>query len=889
MAADPTVLRKLVWPLRLTLWGMRAEALVRAFWPLWSVLIAGLAVLMLGLQDLMILELVWALGMGWMLGVLAALWRGLRALRWPDAAAALDRLDATLPGRPIGAMLDAQAIGGADPASAAVWRAHQARMAARAATARAVDPDLRLSARDPFALRYVAAAALAVALVFGSVGRVGSVAGLAPGATVIATGPTWEGWIAPPSHTGLPVLYLSDLPDSIDVPKGATVTLRFYGEVGDLMLAETVSARTAVPPASDPQQEFTITQDGRIEILGRGGRAWNVAVVPDRAPVITPQGAPEVSADGMFKQGFTATDDYAVTAGRARIALDLAAVDRRFGLAADPEPRPAIDTVLPLPIAGDRSEIRETLAEDFSDHPFANLPVTLELFASDALDQEGASNPVAMTLRARRFFDPLAGSIVEMRRDLLWTRENAPRVAQVLRAISHRPGEGVFKRETDYLRLRGIVRRLENSMALGLTVEQRDEIAQALWDFALELEEGDIDSALTRMQEAQERLNEAMKNGASEQEIARLMQELRDATDDYIRQLAQQARRDAEANEGELSEDNSLSNPDAMQMTQNDLQRMMDRIQELMEQGRMAEAQQALQELQEMMENMRVTQGQGQGPQSEGQRAMEGLSDTLREQQGLSDQAFRDLQRQYNPNSGQQQGQQQGQQPGQQPGRQSGQQPGGQGQGGQDPNGQDPNGQDPNGQGQGNQQAENGQDAPDSDSGTGSGDLAQSLADRQQALRDELNRQRGALPGTNSEAGQAARDALDRAGRAMDGAEQALRQDDLAGAIDQQGEAMQALREGIRNLGQELAEADRGRQPGQNGQAMGDPQGQARDPLGRRPGADGRETGSDQSLLQGEDVYRRAQDLLDQIRRRSGETERPEVERDYLRRLLERF
>ena len=37
------------------------------------------------------------------------------------------------------------------------------------------------------------------------------------------------------------------------------------------------------------------------------------------------------------------------------------------------------------------------------------------------------------------------------------------------------------------------------------------------------------------------------------------------------------------------------------------------------------------------------------------------------------------------------------------------------------------------------------------------------------------------------------------------------------------------------------------------------------------------------------DVYRRARELLDEIRRRSGDTERPTEELDYLRRLLERF
>ena len=64
--------------------------------------------------------------------------------------------------------------------------------------------------------------------------------------------------------------------------------------------------------------------------------------------------------------------------------------------------------------------------------------------------------------------------------------------------------------------------------------------------------------------------------------------------------------------------------------------------------------------------------------------------------------------------------------------------------------------------------------------------------------------------------------------------------------------------------------------------------GQNRVPLGRNAGSNG-SIGTDEGLLQGEDVYRRARDLLDEIRRRSGDGERPDVELEYLRRLLDRF
>jgi hypothetical protein len=150
-----------------------------------------------------------------------------------------------------------------------------------------------------------------------------------------------------------------------------------------------------------------------------------------------------------------------------------------------------------------------------------------------------------------------------------------------------------------------------------------------------------------------------------------------------------------------------------------------------------------------------------------------------------------------------------------------------------------------------------------------------------------LNRQQGNLPGAGTPEGDAAREALGRAGRAMDDAEDALRENDLAGALDNQAEAIEALREGLRNLGEAMANQQQ--QPGQQGDAPGNRQAnRPLDPLGREPGANG-QIGTEEELLQGEDVYRRARELLDEIRRRSADQSRPDEELDYLRRLLDRF
>ncbi|MHA7874801.1 TIGR02302 family protein [Roseivivax sp.] len=875
---DPSqILSPVKRPLGLTRAGLLAERLVRAFWPLWSVLFAALAALMLGLHEM--LPLGAARGLAVLVAGLAlwTLWRGIRAFRWPRRIDAMLRLDASLPGRPISTALDRQAIGSGDGASQAVWAAHQARMRARLAKARAVSPDLRVSEADPYALRYAALLALSVALLFGSVMRVSSVAGMGPGgASELAMGPSWEGWVEPPAYTRLPTVYLNDITaPELTVPEGADVTLRLYGEVGALSVRESVSGNPLGQEgaAEASARDFAVTQPGRVAVDGPGGRAWDFAVTEDNAPEVERAGGFDVTYDGEASLPYAARDDYAVTGGTARITLALEEVDRRFGRSRPPEERPAIEVPLSLPVAGDRSDFEDALIDNFSQHPWANLPVSISFEVQDAAGQTGASPAEVLTLPGRRFFDPLAAALIEERQALLWNRENGSDVALILRAVSHQP-DGLFRQSSHYLRFRTILRRLEAKLEDGLTDEEVSETAEAMWELALVLEEGDLDDARERLRRAQERLSEAMRNGASQEEIAELMQELRRATDDYMRQLAQEQRRMAEEN-GETPPQQDMQ--DGMQMTQNDLQEMMDRIQELMEQGRMAEAMQALEELQRLMENMRVTEGQGQGQPSPGQQAMEGLGETLREQQDLSDQAFRDLQDQFNP--GQQRQGQEGQQgqDGQQ--GQQGQQPGQPGQG----RGQEPGQQNGQGQGQGQEQGQQGQ------GGEGQS-LEESLADRQRALRQELNRQRGSLPGQGTEAGRRAGEALDRAEGAMEGAEEALRQDDLPGAIDQQSEAMEALREGMRNLGEALAQ-EQGQQPGQQGQqgmADGTDPGQQRDPLGRSSGTTG-QVGTDEQLLQGEDVYRRARELLDEIRRRSGEGERPEEELEYLERLLERF
>ena len=826
-------LKRIETPLRLTLIGLWAERIARAFWPLWTVAISAVSVGAMGVQDNLPLEAAW---FGLVAVAIALIWTaiyGYRHFHKPNRTDALVRLDARLPGQPIAALQDAQAIGATDPASIAVWNAHRARMAQRAAGARTVEPDLRLASRDKYALRYVALTGLVMALIFGSLWRVTSVAGLTPGGTALAAaGPAWEGWAQPPAYTGKPALYLNDqTADALTLPTGTRLQIRLYGEPGALILSETVSGRTNSPGASEPTQDFVVTKSGTLMIDGAGGREWQVLATADTPPIVTPAADIGREADGRFKQKFTAADDYGVSKGEVSIALDLAATPRTFGLAIDPEATDPVILDLPLPVRGSRADIKSTLVDDLSKHVFSNLPVTMTYSVTDAAGQIGTATPIKLVLPGRRFFDPLAAALIEMRRDLLWNRQNASRTVQILKAVTNKP-EGFIRNERAYLRLRVALKRLDAN-ATNLQPAARDEIVEELWQIALLVEEGDLASAQERLRRAQDRLDEAIKNGASPAEIDALMQEMREALNDYMKQLGEENQRNGE--------EQSSQNGPSIEMSQDQLQQMLDKLQQLMEEGKTAEAAELMEQLRQFMENMQVTQGDGQGDGQgkggPGQQAMKDLGKTLRDQQGLSDDAFRDLQ------DGQE---------GNQPGQQGKPQPGEEGQGGD----------------------------------------GKTLAERQQDLRDRLDglNKNGKLPGEGSEQGDAGRQKLGDAGSAMDQAEEALRNGDLPGALDKQAEAMDAMRDGIRNFGEAMAQD--GRREGQA--AEGDPaegkdRSGDRDPLGRDAGENSRRIGSDRNLLQGDDVYRRAQDLLEEIRKRSGEQMRPEGERNYLKRLLDLF
>ena len=106
-----------------------------------------------------------------------------------------------------------------------------------------------------------------------------------------------------------------------------------------------------------------------------------------------------------------------------------------------------------------------------------------------------------------------------------------------------------------------------------------------------------------------------------------------------------------------------------------------------------------------------------------------------------------------------------------------------------------------------------------------------------------------------------------------------------------QGNALDQLQQGAGQMMEQLMQ-----QFGQGQPTPGDPTGRqprpgqrAFDPLGRPLPNTGTANNSDDVRIPDDMEMQRAREILEELRRRSGEIERPQFERDYIDRLLRRF
>ena len=352
------------------------------------------------------------------------------------------------------------------------------------------------------------------------------------------------------------------------------------------------------------------------------------------------------------------------------------------------------------------------------------------------------------------------------------------------------------------------------------------ETAQWLWDMAVMIETEGSDDAQKALQAAQAALKEAIAREAPAHELKQLSEAVRQAMNRLLLALTDQMRKQDPSQ-------NDLSKREGGQtITPQDLSALMDKLDQAMQRGDQEEALRLLEQLRQITRNLQTARPDGQASPSDQQRALGALQDMTRDQQNLRDKTYREgLERQQDrqrPRSEQK---------------------------------ADP-------------------DGPLSD-----------LENNQKALRDKLDALRQGMQQNGAD-----QDGFADADSAMREAEEALKQGQDSDALDAQNRAIQGLRQGADQLakylrqqngdgdtGQNQEEADRQNGQGDNGQNSN-----GRDPLGRPLPSQG---SNDRARMQGDGLQsapeQRARALLEELRRRLGELDRPQAEIDYLKRLLQ--
>jgi uncharacterized protein (TIGR02302 family) len=762
-------------------------------------------------------------------------------LRLPSERDGLRRLDRASgeTHRPATAIADAIAANQNDPVTQALWRAHVERALLSARKFKAGWPQPKLSLRDPMALRALTLI-LVVATYFAAGGE---------HIKRIAAAFDWHGvvqpanyridaWVTPPVYTGRPPVMLPGLRPGetahstppVSVPAGSQLVIRSTGKVSfDIVkkggLEDAPAAAGGTLPAGTEEHRLLIKTDGSAAVHGLGGSdlTWTFVAIPDRPPTIELTKEPERQARGALRLDYKMDDDYGVIEAKAAFALKEPAATGK-------PPRPLFEAPefpLTLPQARTRSGVAQT-TRDLTEHPWAGADVAVTLTARDEAGNEGRSEPREVQLPQRIFVKPVARALIEQRRNLALDAEARPLVIEALDALTIAP-ERFTPEVAVYLGLRSIFFELANAKS----DDALREVVARMWEMALQIEDGNVSQAELALRQAQDALRQALERGASDEEIKKLMEQLRAAMDKFLQALAEEMRRNPQQLARPLDRNTRM-------LDRQDLKSMLDRLEALARSGNKDAARQLLDQLQSMLENLQMARpgAQGEDGDDDMMSALDELGDMIRKQQQLRDKTFKEGQDQRRD-------------------RQRGQ--------------------------QGRQQF---------------GDLRQD----QQGLKDRLNklleqlRQRGLGNPNQNQQGQGEKgqgdngmDQLGSAGEAMGEAEGQLGEGDADGAVGNQGRALDAMRKGAQGLAQSMQQNGMlGQGPGQPGRRGRQRADQDTDPLGRP--LRGRDYGDDVTVkVPGEIDAQRARRILEELRKRFGEGFRPQLELDYIERLLKDF
>ncbi|WP_156851222.1 TIGR02302 family protein [Bartonella refiksaydamii] len=514
--------------------------------------------------------------------------------------------------------------------SAIVWREHQRRMAKQLYHLKTGFIYPNSAARDPLALRTlcILLCVCAFSFSFGSCGgRLADAFDFRP--LVDETSMRIDAWVTPPAYTGVAPIYLTkDEKTQLAVPEGSNVVVRIFNGAGVTVEAkfekdarEVLFSKKNEKVALDDSVVHFETHLKHSIVLFVSSRhkqqQWHLQVIKDQPPTIRWLEKPGRILTGSLELQYELDDDYGVTKAFVAIEPFLNQHKNTSSLYKAPE----IKLLLPR---GGKGKMRTV--QDVATHPWAGSEVKITLVAEDGAGQQGRSKTFVMTLPQRVFSNPVARAVIELRRLLVLNACAKEHVLDMLSALFVRPEEGL-KNITHFLVLQSAWTRL----SMAETEDDLRSVVDYLWQIALGIEGNQFESVQKNLKQAQAALRDVLRYGAPATEIERLMADLRQAMDDYIHTLAENAQDKSSPNKGNFSRPN---------LSEDSLQKKLDLIEEMAKVGSSLAAEQLLAEVEQTLDHLQVQKGnqgeeKSQSKSAQMKEKMDHLGDLMHRQQEI--------------------------------------------------------------------------------------------------------------------------------------------------------------------------------------------------------------------------------------------------------------
>lgn len=338
----------------------------------------------------------------------------------------------------------------------------------------------------------------------------------------------------------------------------------------------------------------------------------------------------EILPNGQIRFPLIVKDDYGVTDLTMTMKLDPMVTERPRGN----------DTAETRPVmSAPGTEMKTQPIFDLTGHTWAGLPAIFEFSVKDHKGQEARTETVMLTLPERKFEHPVAKLLVALRKKLAWSPgSDFPQIAAELEAVLTAPD--LFHNDlVAFLAIRSASARLNYTAATQKEEVEKTAVAviDLLWETALSIEDGNLSMAMRNLRQAQRELENALRDpNASPEEIARLMDNLRESMMEYFIELSREL-------EKRMAED--MDSPDfnpedfARMIAPKTLSDMMEQMESDLNSGDRDAARERLSQLQNLLDMMDPSM---EAPLPEDmQMAMEGINELehlIKSQEKLRDQ-----------------------------------------------------------------------------------------------------------------------------------------------------------------------------------------------------------------------------------------------------------